>query len=718
MALTYGFYDSDDGDRKYSAAEMNAIFNGLINDGVFATVEGQFSVVPQSPESMKVNVKPGKAWFKNTWTVSDEIIPLTIDAASSTYNRKDSIVLEVDTRDVGRKNSIKVLKGANTTGTPQSINLLTMETANPGIYYRRLANVTVNKGAATITGADIEITVGSSETPFVTGLLEVNDIDDLFQKWQGDFDAWFENVQTQLGDDVAGNLLNLINGKVNTSDRAVASDWSGNVINNTHWMTPKATQNYLLKQGSPVVFDQNFSKVKAKLTLHPKAASLSSKFVMTPPSVNKNSYLGFETNGYFAVYHDATLYVRSIGTNAISIPLTSGISLSDRTDHTDLRGAFTKDNPSILVDTVGGSNYCPFIYLPKKHCLWNVYMTVGSEATEYLTTDNYLVFARSADSANIRANIYYQLLPSGSADNEVSVNTDISKANRVVTGANLNVRPRILAISEDTVYLAYLNNAGFKVTKIDLSASSPNELVVYSDDSIFDPGAAGGEIHPIVIANMPYQNKVIFSIWGKDRTTSVTNRSRVYCLDYQTDTVKPVNMNGIPEILRSNFISGKIRFLGFYDHRSWESLEILGILQENVTSGIVTVSRYTLVIFEWAHQQAGETESINAYISDIVFTDGQYANLTNFLRPGAVLNELWNITSGDEMILCINADCYIDPFAAKYTSVPITEINRHLKYLDVGNGVDYIPGEVQCDGTSYRLYDLNTIIFDIRGEMV
>lgn len=241
MALTYGFYDSDDGDRKYSAAEMNAIFNGLINDGVFATVEGQFSVVPQSPASMKVNVKPGKAWFKNTWTVSDEIIPLTIDVASSTYNRKDSIVLEIDTRDVGRKNSIKVLKGTNSTGTPQSINLLTVETANPGIYYRRLANVTVNKGATTIIGADIEITVGSSETPFVTGLLEVNDIDDLFQKWQGDFDAWFENVQTQLGDDVAGNLLNLINGKVNMSDRATSIE-AREGSSNVKWMTPRGTK--------------------------------------------------------------------------------------------------------------------------------------------------------------------------------------------------------------------------------------------------------------------------------------------------------------------------------------------------------------------------------------------------------------------------------------------------------------------------------------------
>ena len=35
MALTYGFYSSTNGDRKYSADQFGSLFEGIITNGVF-----------------------------------------------------------------------------------------------------------------------------------------------------------------------------------------------------------------------------------------------------------------------------------------------------------------------------------------------------------------------------------------------------------------------------------------------------------------------------------------------------------------------------------------------------------------------------------------------------------------------------------------------------------------------------------------------------------
>ena len=44
MALTSGFYNSINGDRTYNAEQMSSIFDGIINDGVFASIGKVFQV--------------------------------------------------------------------------------------------------------------------------------------------------------------------------------------------------------------------------------------------------------------------------------------------------------------------------------------------------------------------------------------------------------------------------------------------------------------------------------------------------------------------------------------------------------------------------------------------------------------------------------------------------------------------------------------------------
>ena len=44
MALTYGFYNSQNGDRMYDATDISSIFDGIIKDGVFMSIGDAFIV--------------------------------------------------------------------------------------------------------------------------------------------------------------------------------------------------------------------------------------------------------------------------------------------------------------------------------------------------------------------------------------------------------------------------------------------------------------------------------------------------------------------------------------------------------------------------------------------------------------------------------------------------------------------------------------------------
>lgn len=199
MALTFGFYNSLDGDRKYDAMQMSQIFDGIINDGVFQSIDDFFATKPSS--GLSVTVGTGRAWFDHTWTLNDALIPLTVDAADPTLTRIDAVVLEVDSSELVRANSIKIVKGtaASNPTKPAMTNTDTL-------HQHPLAYITVKPGMTEVKASEIEIMVGKSECPFVTAILETTDIDAVFAQWESQFTAWFENVQSQLEGDVATNL--------------------------------------------------------------------------------------------------------------------------------------------------------------------------------------------------------------------------------------------------------------------------------------------------------------------------------------------------------------------------------------------------------------------------------------------------------------------------------------------------------------------------------
>lgn len=232
MSVSSGFFNSLNGDRKYNAAQMSAIFDGLIIDGVFASIGTAFAV--KAAGGLTVNVGIGKAWFDHTWTVNDSILPMTAPEAEVLLDRIDAVVLEVNGTESVRENTIKFIKG-NPSSAPSRPTL----TNEGNVHQYPLCYIYRKYGTAVINQADITPMVGTESTPFVTGILQTISLDELLGKWQdeldrftdarsqevddwiaqeqtvldqwiaseqADFLAWYNQMKDQLSGDVAGNL--------------------------------------------------------------------------------------------------------------------------------------------------------------------------------------------------------------------------------------------------------------------------------------------------------------------------------------------------------------------------------------------------------------------------------------------------------------------------------------------------------------------------------
>ena len=239
MAFTCGFFNSQNGDRKYNAEQMASIFDGLIKDGVYDTVGDIFAVTPGT--GMQVLVGSGRAWFDHTWNNNDAPYPLAITAADVSLPRYDAVVLETNHSDTVRTNRLRVL-----TGTPASNPVKPTMTSTSNVKQHPLAYIKVTAGATAITQSMIQVVVGTSECPFVTSIIDTAQIDALFQQWNGEFNEWFENLKAQLSDNVVANLQGQIDQKVAKADVATAADIDAGT-SNTKWVTPKGLKDAKLK---------------------------------------------------------------------------------------------------------------------------------------------------------------------------------------------------------------------------------------------------------------------------------------------------------------------------------------------------------------------------------------------------------------------------------------------------------------------------------------
>lgn len=203
MTLTYGFYNSSSGDRAYDAIQISRIFDGIIADGVYATIGNYFLVSANT--GMNLNVGTGRAWFNHTWTYNDAPVSVTIPTAHATLPRIDIVYLEVNEDTAVRANKVDVLQG-----TPASSPVAPTLTNTATIHQYPLAHVYVGAVVSSIIQANITNKVGTSSCPFVTGIIDTIDTNDLLIEWEAEFYDWFNYLIGQLDTEVAGNLQNQI----------------------------------------------------------------------------------------------------------------------------------------------------------------------------------------------------------------------------------------------------------------------------------------------------------------------------------------------------------------------------------------------------------------------------------------------------------------------------------------------------------------------------
>lgn len=185
MTVSYGFYNSLNHDRLYDALDFSRIFDGIIRDGVFATVGNAFRISAAGTDRT-IQIDTGRAWFNGTWTYNDGIISLQAPESNILYPRIDALVLEVDTNT--RVNEFKFIEG-NAQTNPQRPTLEQTNTKHqyPFAYITRAANSTI------VRNADISSQIGTANVPFVTGILSVISMESLIGKWRDELDKFVED---------------------------------------------------------------------------------------------------------------------------------------------------------------------------------------------------------------------------------------------------------------------------------------------------------------------------------------------------------------------------------------------------------------------------------------------------------------------------------------------------------------------------------------------
>ena len=183
MSLTGGFFNSKDHDRRYNAESISRLFDGIIEDGVYETYGDKFIV--RQASGMDVKIGTGRAWFDHCWIHNDAKYRITIDSSEVVLDRIDTIVIDVDHSTPVRAVSFKVVRGIPAS-SPVAAELVNDEDHKQ----HPICRILVKAGATEITDANITNLVGTSECPFVIGVLKVLKADELLAQWASDYSQW------------------------------------------------------------------------------------------------------------------------------------------------------------------------------------------------------------------------------------------------------------------------------------------------------------------------------------------------------------------------------------------------------------------------------------------------------------------------------------------------------------------------------------------------
>ena len=192
MAVTYGFFNSINGDRTYNADQISEYFLKLISNGVFATPATAMQVTATT--GLVVKVSAGWGFINCKFVKNDSDLYLQIDEADITFDRIDRVVMKLDTSEEHRNISIEVKKGT-AEASPTAPEL----TRTGDVYELSLAQVLVSANSSVIVQADITDERADTDVcGYVTGLIDQIDTTNLFAQFTNAFETWFDDIKDEV----------------------------------------------------------------------------------------------------------------------------------------------------------------------------------------------------------------------------------------------------------------------------------------------------------------------------------------------------------------------------------------------------------------------------------------------------------------------------------------------------------------------------------------
>lgn len=190
MALKYGFFNSENGDRKYNADDISNFFYKLISDGVLATPSTNLQV--QAGTGLQVSVSPGYGMINAKYinVTTPQAVQLT--AADIALDRIDRIVMKLD------RTSRQITIYAKT-GTPGATPAIPSITRTDDVWELSLARIYVAAGATSITQAEItDERSNTSVCGYITGMIDQIDTTELFAQFTAAFEHWYDGVKDEV----------------------------------------------------------------------------------------------------------------------------------------------------------------------------------------------------------------------------------------------------------------------------------------------------------------------------------------------------------------------------------------------------------------------------------------------------------------------------------------------------------------------------------------
>ena len=195
MAVTYGFFDSVNSDRLYTADQMSEYFEGLVSDGIYQTVGDAFAVTATG-NGLDIAVGTGRGIIKNHWIKNNSALIFSLTPADTDNPRRDVLVMRYDSEN--REISFAVKQGYPSAGAflPEIVKTDTL-------YEIIVAVIYIDKNISILSQSAIQDYRGTAACPWVTGLITQVDTSTLFLQFQAAFEEQFTAFQNYISEQQA-----------------------------------------------------------------------------------------------------------------------------------------------------------------------------------------------------------------------------------------------------------------------------------------------------------------------------------------------------------------------------------------------------------------------------------------------------------------------------------------------------------------------------------